>query len=297
MSFLSDFAELSTEQINELISELGPKSALVKEMQIRGLMSRLKGLPRNLAILLVNPIQADIDKPAKLISDLFIKNRLTDNELLEAGLHIHEGAWRIWQKAKQLYDAHPERKAIRDNLNEVVLGAHYAFEKAEANGIEYSDEEAFQTVMEATSKLEEKMRMKTFFRDQFGIECSGDFGMWIEALTVTKRLYPNDWKQNDRHGRQRKINFAAKLFEEARSINTTPKILMEWKTMDRRKMNPNMVYRRPDGIEIFGDGGYVFRGPDGEPRRGMTIFPGRVVAEGSIPDDIELMRMAALAFE
>lgn len=296
MSFLSDFAELSTDQINELISEVGPLPALVKEMQIRGLMSCIKGLPRNLAILLVNPIQASIDKPAKLISNLFIKNRLTDNELLDTELHIHEGALRIWQKAKQLYNAHPERQAIRDSLNEIVLGAHYDFEKAEANGIKYSDEKAFEAVMEATSKLEEKMRMKTFFREQFGIDCIGDLRMWIEALMVTKRLYPNDWKRNDRHGHQRKINFAAKLFEEARSINTTPTILAEWKTMDRRKMNPNMVYRRPDGIEVFGDGGYVFRGPDGEPRRGMTIFPGRVVAEGSIPDDVELMRMAELAF-
>ena len=66
--------------------------------------------------------------------------------------------------------------------------------------------------------------------------------------------------------------------------------------MSSGKMTENVIYRRPDGVEVWGDMTPVLRDRDGAPRRGMAGFLGMTVPEGSIPTDREIQDMAKIAW-
>ena len=132
MNYPGDFAQLSIEQLKDLIAEVGPLPGVMRELQIRGLMERIEGMTRGLAILLVNPIAegAAIEEQAKLLRALFVRNRLTDVELAEIGMSCHDEARRLWRRAITLYTADPSRTAVSDALAEVLLGAYQRQQEA-----------------------------------------------------------------------------------------------------------------------------------------------------------------------
>jgi hypothetical protein len=62
------------------------------------------------------------------------------------------------------------------------------------------------------------------------------------------------------------------------------------------KLQPSTIFRRPDGVEMFGDGLPVLRDKDGNPRRPMAGFLGETVPTESVPTDMELKNMARSAW-
>ncbi|CAK6697961.1 hypothetical protein [Synechococcus sp. CBW1107] len=299
MNYPGDFAQLSIEQLKDLIAEVGPLPGVMRELQIRGLMERIEGLTRGLAILLVNPIAegAAIEEQAKLLRALFVRNRLTDVELAEIGMSCHDEARRLWRRAITLYTADPSRTAVNDALAEVLLGAYQRQQEAEAAGGGYADDQAMKDAAAATAEYEERLRMREFFRDHLGIESAADLRMWIEAMGIIHKRYRNDWDKADRQMYRGLVGKASKLFQEARAMNCTPRRLADWQDIQRKGgMDENTIYKRPDGVEVWGDMSPVLRGADGAPRRGMAGFLGRTVAEGSVPTDVELQNMAKTAW-
>jgi hypothetical protein len=299
VNYPGDFARLSVEQLKDLIAEVGPLPGVMRELQIRGLMERIEGLTRDLAILLVNPIAegAAVEDQAKLLRALFIRNRLTDVELQEISMSCHDEAQRLWRRATRLYAVDPSRTAVDDALTEVLLGAYQRQQEAEAAGGDYADDEAMKDAAAATAEYEERLRMQEFFRDHLGIESAADLRMWIEAMGIIHKRYRKDWAKADRRMYRALAGKAAKLFQEARAMNCTPRKLAEWQDLRRQGgMSEGTIYKRPDGVEVWGDMSPVLRGPDGTPRHGMAGFLGRTVAEGSVPPDVELQNMAKTAW-
>ncbi len=301
MSYPENFEALSLEQLNDLIQEFGPLPPLVREVQIRGLQNRLKGLPRHLALMLVNPLPETtvISEQAREIAQVLIWNRLTDKEIADVSQFCGDQAMRLWMRAVQEYNRDPARKGVDAALMEVLLNAWQRHSQAEAAGQECTAEEAQAAAEQDADNYDQSMRLREFFRDNLGIECPKDLVMWVEAMEMVYQQHAREWPQLDLKGYNRMVKQARGIFMEARRMNSTPETIMRWRAEvrgGRMKLQPSTIFRRPDGVEMFGDGLPVLRDKDGNPRRPMAGFLGETVPTESVPTDMELKNMARSAW-
>jgi hypothetical protein len=301
VTFPSNFESLSLEQLNELIQEFGPVPPLVREVQIRGLQDRLKGLPRHLALMLVNPLpeKAAVEGPAREVAQFLVWNRLTDAEIGDVAQFCGDQAIRLWIRAVQLFNQDPAKQAIDAALNEVIFGAWQRRQQGEAKGGNLTGEEAKTAAEEDADSFDESLRVREFLRDNLGIEGPEDLLMWVEAMEVVHQQHKSEWPHLDLQGYNRMVRKARWFFVEARKMNSTPQAIADWRELvrsGRMRSQPNAIFRRPDGVEIFGDGIPVLRDKDGNRRRPMAGFLGEMIPAGSVPTDMELKNMARSAW-
>ena len=303
MTFPPDsFERLSEDQLNVMVAELGPLPPLMRELQIRGLQARVKGLPRHLGVMLTIPVAetAVISEPAKQIAQLLAQSRLTDSELNDAALCVDSGAMRLWIRAVGHYKQEPTFKAVDAALSEVVLKAWMRQKAASDEGTDLTEEEAQAAAEQDVDSYEETMRLRDFFRDHWGVESAADLRMWVESMEAIYQQHKEEWPSLDLQGYNRMVKRAFAVFTEARRMNSTPMAMAAWRELvksGRMKLQPLMIFRRPDGVEQFGDGLPVLRDKEGKnPRRPMAGLLGEMVPEGCTPSDVQLKNQARSAW-
>ena len=182
---------------------------------------------------------------------------------------------------------------------ELVLNAWQRHHQAEAEGQECTADEAQAAAEQDADSYDQSMRLREFFRDNLGIECPKDLVMWVESMEMVYRQNSREWPQLDLHGYNRMVKQARSIFMEARRMNSTPQAIADWRELvrsGRMQSQPNAMFRRPDGVEIFGDGIPVLRDKDGNRRRPMAGFLGEMIPMDLVPTDMALKNMARAAW-
>ncbi len=302
MSYPENFEALSLEQLNELIQQFGPLVPLVREVQVRGLQSKLKGLSRRLALLLVNPLaeHEPVDPQAKQIADVIAANRLTDSEIAEVAQFCGEQSVRVWSRAVSFYSRSTAKQATDSALDELLLNAWQRQHQAEAKGQSFTAEEARAAVDDDADSYDEQLRLREFFSETMGIDSPGDLAMWVQSMEQVFQAHAREWPDLDLKGYRVMVKRARGIFNTAQRLNSTPETVARWNALrlnGSMKSQPNMIFLRPDGTEVFGDGEPVLRDKDGlNPRRPMAGFLGDAVRESPMPTDTVLKDMARSAW-
>ena len=283
--------ELSIEQLEELIRELGPIAVLQKELNAKILMHRMEGLSRQLALLLIDSRPDQIrTQQVDQLELVLAKNRFTETELANLKSFCNEGGSVLLQRAIAKYMKNP----IRDGINRAVqeiLGR--AAQRQQQKGDNFTADDAqrgFEEDMKDFGAEAERLRLREYLRDEWGIESKEDFLRLLQAVKMIELTRPDLIQRGDLKSRNFAIKAARKLYEEATAKNTSPKAIIDWRNLMKTKLNPNMIYTRPDGQQIWGTGEAVIRDKDGNPRRkAFTIF-GTEVPTSEVPDMNEIAR-------
>ena len=290
-NWINEIHKLSIEQLEELIRELGPIAVLQKELNAKILMHRMKGLSRQLALLLIDSRPDQIrTQQVEQLEVVLAKNRFTETELANLKSFCNEGGSVLLQRAIAKYMKNP----IRDGMNRAaqeILGK--ASQRAQQKGDQFTAEEAqrgFEEDVEDFGEEAKRLRLREFLRDEFGIESKEDFLRLVVAVKMIEKTRPELVQRGDLKSRNTAIKEARKLYEEAKSKDCSPKAIIEWRDLMKTKLNPNMIYTRPDGQQIWGNGEAVIRDKDGHPRRkAITIF-GTEVPTSEVPDMDDVAR-------
>ena len=284
-SWINRIHELSIQQLEELIRELGPIAVLQKELNAKILMHRMEGLPRSLALLLIDSRPDQIRTPqVDQLEVVLAKNRFTETELANLKSFCNEGGSVLLQRAVSKYMKNPVREGMHRAAQE-ILGR--ASQRANKKGDAFTAEDAqrgFEEDVEDFGEEAERLRLRDFLRDEYGIESKEDFLRLVQAVKMIEQTRPDLLQRHDLKSRNIAIKLARALYEEATAKGTTPKAIIEWRKLRQQKLNPNVIYTRPDGQQIWGTGEAVIRDKDGHPRRkAVTIF-GTEVPSSEVPD-------------
>lgn len=113
---------------------------------------------------------------------------------------------------------------------------------------------------------------------------------------MIEQTRPDLVQRGDLKSRNFAIRAARKLYEESSAKNTSPEAIIEWRQLMKTQLNPNVIYTRPDGQQIWGTGEAVIRDKDGHPRRkAFTIF-GTEVASSEVPDIRDIAHQVRRAY-
>jgi hypothetical protein len=272
---------LSIEELEELIAELGQIAVLTRELNAKLLMAALPSLKRDLALVLVSvdrSTRGSTEDPiAKDLLQVFLRHQPTMKELGELRIHCSEWGAKCWSNAVGYYLKDPVRQGAESIGQELMLQALKRQQEAEAAGGEYTDEQAQQDAEAAAEALEGRM-MK-------------------DALVCVSKKYKDLWQQGSRETLNALTREAKRLMDRARSMNSTPSKLTRWAEQKAKGLSANVVYQRPDGVYVWGSGELVTWDKDGTtPRRPMDTIFGKTMPEGSVPLDFEMDQMVNEAF-
>lgn len=155
-SWINRVHELSIDQLEELIRELGPIAVLQKELNAKILMHRMKGLPRQLALLLIDSRPDQVLTPqVEQLEQVLAKNRFTESELANLKSFCNEGGSVLLQRAIAKYMKNP----IRDGINRAVqeiLGK--AAKRQKQKGEDFTAEDAQRDLEEDMKELWSRSR-------------------------------------------------------------------------------------------------------------------------------------------
>jgi hypothetical protein len=292
---------LSIEELEELIAELGQIAVLTRELNAKLLMAALPSLKRDLALVLVSvdrSTRGSTEDPiAKDLLQVFLRHQPTMKELGELRIHCSEWGAKCWSNAVGYYLKDPVRQGAESIGQELMLQALKRQQEAEAAGGEYTDEQAQQDAEAAAEALEGRMRLRAYLRDELGIESAEDWRMMKDALVCVSKKYKDLWQQGSRETLNALTREAKRLMDRARSMNSTPSKLTRWAEQKAKGLSANVVYQRPDGVYVWGSGELVIWDKDGTtPRRPMDTIFGKTMPEGSVPLDFEMDQMVNEAF-
>ena len=296
-NWISRVHELSVEQLEELIRELGPIAVLQKEFNAKVLMRRVKGLSRALALMLIG-CRVDQVRAAqvKQLAEVLTKNRFTEAELTNLLSFCNEGGAVLLQRAIARYLKDP----ITDGANRAVqelLGN--AGERQKKKGDQFTADDAqrgLEADLEDFGEDAAKFRLREILRDDYGIESKEDFLMLLQAMKMIEQTQAEMISRGGLRERNKAVRMARALYEKAKAQGSTPKAIIEWDKLKRTKLNPNVIYTRPDGQQIWGNGEAVIRDKDGNPRRkAFTIF-GTEVPTSEVPDMNDIGRDVRKAY-
>ena len=166
--------ELSIEQLEELIRELGPIAVLQKELNAKILMNRMEGLSRQLALLLIDsrPDQIRVQQVNQL-ELVLAKNRFTETELANLKSFCNEGGSVLLQRAIAKYMRNP----IRDGSNRAVqeiLGRAAQRQQKKGNNFTADDaQRGFEEDMKDFGAEAERLRLRELLRGRMGNRIKG----------------------------------------------------------------------------------------------------------------------------
>lgn len=282
-----------------MIKDVGECAPLTKEYRIKLLMEKLPGAERDLAKLLVTTDKSTQGSTSDVCADqlavLFAREKLTTSEITDLRAHCSEQGGKAIDRAFRRYKQDPVYKGRAELANTLLLKGLEDQVKAEEGGKKYSDEQVKKDVDSASDAYEEMMRLRQYLSDEYNIESKADYRMMMDALRVTYRANKEFWQKGNRQVLNQLTRQAKKLYDSAKNYRCSPSHLHDWRQLKKKPMNPNAVYRRPDGVEIWGSGELVIQTPDGPKRPVQTIF-GKVMGEGSIPMSYEMDEIIKNAF-
>lgn len=278
--------ELSLEQLEQLIREIGPVASLTRELDVKALMAKVEGLKRELALPLVTAPEDRIDEGdshRKALTQLLINNQPSKVELMELSQHLGGYGQKIFVRAVRHYGNDATRRGLNSVVEEILLKLQQkAAEDGRIDGDEAS-EDFDQTAEEIAPDLE----MRQVLADEWDIHSPADFEMMIQAMALIAKEEPNLWIQSGRSAQHQQTSKARRLYEEAKRYGCTPQCIVDWRIAQNKPMNPNAIYKRPDGLQIWGNGDPVVMDKQGNPRRPMSTFFGQKL-DGEVPHDFEM---------
>ena len=264
-------------------------------------MERLKGLTREYAVILVMSVRSTLqgqggDPTADLIARLMVKNKLNLKELTDISLFCGEEGLKTYRRAIDRYKRDPSVRGTAEMAENLLLRGLENQVAAEDVGKEYSDEQVQQDVENAADQYADMMRTREWLRDEFNIESRQDYAWMMQALRITFKSDRAKWLKGDRAGLNALTREAFKLYRQAKSYPCSPRTLTDWRKTRSQPMNPHAVYRRPDGVEVWGSGELVIRDKNGAPKRPMDTIFGLKMPEGSVPMDFEMDKLVDQAY-
>ena len=287
--------DLTLEQLDELIAEIGPVAPLTREYNAKALMAQLPGLKRQHAILLVTA-SADKTDPgdfhSKLLKQLLLQHEFTSKQVLNLTQFMGEFGLKVYGRAVRAYDNDSVQKGLNDVISEILLKIQQdATGEAGIDGEEVSD--AFD---EQAQQIAPDLKLREYLRDEWDIESAEDFEMMIQAMMIIAKESPNEWIQSGRSTQDQQTIRARRLYQDSKMYPCSPKALWEWRRSEDRDRSPNAIFKRPDGVEIWGNGDRVIYDADGNARRPMQTIFGKEVPDGSVPMDFEMRDMVKRAY-
>ena len=283
--------ELSIDQLNQLISELGPIAVLTRERDAKLLMLAVNGLSRALALALVKPhpewsyvdatTKAQLySVPSELVFDLrevFRRNAMTGREIDELEGHCSSEGLRLLQKARDAYMKDASTKAHRMAAEEALRSSYDDWAAGST-----SDQDVEDRFNAKVDGMDERLRLRAWLRDEFGITCKRSFKRYLQAIQIIAKKHPTEFQRLDYQAHTQIMNKAEKLYRKAVANNCTPKVIEDWEQLvasGAMRAQPLGIFRRPNGTEVWGDGLPVIYDKDNQPRRPMQGLFGKTVTQ------------------
>ena len=288
--------QLTLEQLEELIQELGPSAPLTREHSAKVLMKALVGLPRDLALLLVS---ADVDhtgystqngrRVAHFAIQAGLKRKDLDNLLGVVGSY----GMRVLGYAMQEFDKDPTQVAKDQTIEMFLLNAEDRREGTpeDVDGKEVENE--FNTAAGAVPDLE----LREHLRDVWGIDSPEDFEMMLQALYCIRKDNRSDWMDCSRATQNAYTKQARSLFVRAAEKRCPPIALIEWEGLEWGEQYRHEMRVRPwDKLLVWGNGDAVVLNSKGEPSRTMPTIFERETPEGDVPSERDMREMMRKAY-
>lgn len=294
-------ADLSVDQLQDLITEIGPVAPLTRELNAKLLMRHISGLPREIALILIAAEDAWVagssDPHSELIAALFARSGCSEAKLMDLLQFCGDGGRKVFQRAVRRYLTGPSYMAQAINGHETLDYVMRQQIDADPDGVKAAADAEACTDEFADADRESA---RQWLRDACGINDPGDWAMMLDALQCIRREDPQAFNRPGLQARNAITKRALRLMERARAYGCTPSKLMEWKKLRTQigtsACNPNSIYVRPDGQQIYGDGTPVMRDKDGQPRRRVSTIFGVDMAEGSVPSADEIRQKMQQAY-
>lgn len=290
--------ELSLEQLEELIKEIGECAPLTKEFRIKLLMEKLPGLRRDISKVLVTTDRSTLsttDEIADELAILFSQLKLVSTEVTDLRMHCSEEGKKTLERAYRRYTKHPMFRGRADLAETVLLKGLQEQVNAKETGKEYTDEQVHQEFESTADEFEEIMRLRDWLRDEYDIHERADYFMMMDAMRVVYEAHRERWQSSTREQLNALTKRARSLFVAARNYRCSPSALQEWRELKKKPLNPRAIYTRPDGVQIFGTGEVVIHTKHGPKRPVQTIF-GKEMPKDSIPTMTEMEKIIDRAF-
>lgn len=277
---------LSIEQLQALIKELGEIAILTRELNAKLLMAALPGLDRDDAITLVSAQESIADEGERhrqVLQLLFVRHQLTVKQIGQLRPYLGGFGLKVLARALWGYSHDPAYKGTEEAIGVLLREMQ---RQAEAEG--RIQGEKLEDVFDSCDQESPDLRMREILRDDWGIESAADFEMLILAMALTAKKNQNEWMRGNRQQLNVLTKKARRLYERGKANNVSPAKIVEWDDWKQTQNNPNAVFVRPDGIEVWGDGERVIRDKNGQPCRPMASLFGGDVPVGSIPSDLDM---------
>lgn len=297
----SRIEEFGVEQLLELIRELGEIAILTRELNAKSLMAALPGMKRKMALILVSAQKdtrsAVSDPVARALCQLLIRHQPTGSELTTLMGYCLDSEFgsQCFRRAVGYYYADPVAQGKSELTESLFLDGLEKQAKAEAGGTEYTDEQVEQD-FEAVAKAQEQLRLREWLRDEYDIESPQDFYWMLDALRCVWKKQGTSFIRSSSNDLNQLTRQARRLYERAKSYPCAPSVVVAWDEAKRTGLKVNTVYKRPDGVEIWGDGKLVIRDKDGKMSRPTDTIFGKTMAEGTVPMDFELAGLVNRAY-
>lgn len=265
-------------------------------------MRLFPGLNRDLALLLVSATKetrgATNDPSADQFAQVLVKCRSTSRELNDAMVFCQDSPYglKCFRTAVGYYLKDPVAKGHRDLAEMLLLRGLEKQVTAEAEGEEYSDDQVQQDIETEADRMQEMLRLRDWLRDEFDIESRQDFAWMMDALRCVWRADKERWLKGSRADLNQLTRQARRLYERAKNYPCPPSVVVEWDGVQRRGLQANTIYKRPDGVVMWGSGELVFYDRNGDPQRPQDTIFGKKMPEGSVPFDFEMTELVDRAF-
>lgn len=299
---MKDIERLSAEQCAALIKDLGPIAILVREFNAKSLMQLLPGLTRDIALILVSAKTdtrgATEDPVAKTVCQLLIRNQPTAREITTMlGFCLDsEFGTKCFRTAVGYYYADPVSKGKTELADSLLLRGLLQQEKAEAAGETYSDEQVQQDIEAEAERAEERLRLREWLRDEYNIESRQDYAWMLDALRCVCKANQGHWQRASRADLNLMTRKARRLYERAKAYPCRPSAVVEWDEQKRKGLQPNVIYKRPDGVKIWGTNELVVYDAEGAARRPQETIFGKTMPDGTVPMDFEMNDLVDKAY-
>ena len=288
--------QLTLEQLEELIQELGPSAPLTREHSAKVLMRVLVGLPRDLALLLVS---ADIDhtgyatQNGRRVAHFAIQAGLKRKDLENLMPAVGTYGMRVLGYAMQEFDKDPTQVAKDQSIEMFFLGAEDRREGApeDVDGKEVENE--FNTAAGSVPDLE----LREHLKERWGIDCPEDFEMMLQALHCVRKEHKRDWLNCSRETQNGYTREARRLYNRAAEKRCPPIALIQWEQLEWGEQYKSEMRVRPwDKLQMWGNGDAVVVNSKGEPSRTMPTIFERDAAEGDVPSAGDMQDMMRRAY-
>lgn len=290
---------LSDEQLQELVEEVGSDCRpLAVEINARMLMGRLPWLGRVHALRLITDAEEVADEGStieKMLAHLFVRSEMSMGEVQDLRAYLGPFGIKVLNRAIRRYQRDPAKRGRNQLAEDLLLGIYETHKDEE----DLDGDKASAEFTQHAKSFEPDLKLRQLLADEYDIHSPADFASMLQAMRIVAKANQSTWLRGGRDMQDALTRKARRLYEDAKAQPCSPQALWDWRRLvesGQMAKNPNAVYRRPDGVEIWGNGDLVTKDKDGNISRVMETIFGIKMPQGSVPLEHELMDMVQRAY-